>query len=156
MTITKKGSRLIVVDDVTYNNSQEPLGTPRFPARDPAVTSPAMPRHSEYRRGAHLVPDSARPRQPFTLTTARPQPPAGGSAAFAESVHGGVGEIFEQFRPSYYCGVMATWGSSERAAVLADVRAELKRQGLGCPPRTGAAIRAKLGDLLLGIGRRTV
>ena len=45
---------------------------------------------------------------------------------------------------------------TERAAVLADVRAELKRQGLGCPPRTEAAIRAKLGDLLLGIERRTV
>ena len=44
----------------------------------------------------------------------------------------------------------------ERAAVLADVRAELERQGLGCPPRTEAAIRQKLGDLLLGIERKTV
>ena len=40
---------------------------------------------------------------------------------------------------------------TERAAVLADVRAELERQGLGCPPRTEAAIREKLADLLLGI-----
>jgi hypothetical protein len=44
----------------------------------------------------------------------------------------------------------------ERAAVLADVRAELKREGLGCPPLTEAAIREKLADLLLGIERRTV
>ena len=45
---------------------------------------------------------------------------------------------------------------TERAAVLADVRAELERQGLGCPPLTEAAIREKLADLLLGIERRTV
>ena len=40
---------------------------------------------------------------------------------------------------------------AERAAVLADVRAELERHGLGCPPRTEIAIRQKLVDLLLGI-----
>ena len=45
---------------------------------------------------------------------------------------------------------------TKRVAVLADVRAELERQGLGCPPRTEATIREQLADLLLGIGRRTV
>ena len=50
----------------------------------------------------------------------------------------------------------ATLIETERAAVLIDIRTDLERQGLGCPPRTEAAIREKLADLLLGIDGRTV
>jgi len=40
--------------------------------------------------------------------------------------------------------------------LLADVREELERQGLDCPPLAEMALRQKLADLLLGLARRTV